>query len=127
MASSRRNCTSPMAAAMSFMWHFRPISSTKYCHQYDLSVAVRSHVPLSMPSQRSRLLRCIHCSSFKVSAPPSPMARFFTAWKLKQPMSPIEPTLRPLYRAPVAWAQSSMIGISPAISFKASRSIGRPE
>ena len=59
-------------------------------------------------------------------APPSPMARFFTAWKLKQPISPIEPTLRPLYCAPVAW------GIfddrdPPAISFNASRSIGRPE
>ncbi|MCZ7599206.1 MAG: hypothetical protein M5U09_18025 [Gammaproteobacteria bacterium] len=50
-----------------------------------------------------------------MTIPPSPLVRFLELWKLNPPQVPIEPTCRPRWIAPWAWAQSS-IGARPCFS-----------
>ena len=68
-------------------------------------------------------------SSFVVTMPPSPPVVMILSWqKLHAPTWPMLPTLRPLYWAPCAWAQSS-ITFSPCVSasaMMASISQGQP-
>src|SRR3972149_958262 len=114
------SCAMPIAAIMSFIWHFNPISFTIYSHQYFSSTFALSQVLLSMPSQRRRRARSIHSLLLVKRAPPSPIAKFFPAWNEKQDISPNEPHFLPLYVAPQPCATSSIIGMLPAIVRRAS-------
>ena len=48
-----------------------------------------------------------------VSAPPSAVVKFLTAWKLKLEKSAMLPTICPFHVAPSAWAASAQTAILP--------------
>src|SRR3982751_3694589 len=62
------------------------------------------------PWLRSCATLAATCSSFVVTAPPSPVVTIFRGWKLRQPATPSPPHARPRYFAPSAPAASSSSG-----------------